>query len=115
MDWPLHLWQVLLDELVAFEKTPPEQPDPFPYLGEDIDELSLLATQIAARKPDLTKLITDAPFAAKIDQLKLAPNAGTEQIALEVLNQLLKTPNLGNAFLNVPIARSVLEQERKSE
>src|SRR5258708_18324938 len=104
MEWPLHLWQVLRDELLAFHKEPPEQPDPFPYSREDIDELSLLATQIAARKPDLTKLITDAPFAARIDQLdreKREPNDHTEKTALEVLNQLLKTRNLAQPFLNV--------------
>jgi Patatin-like phospholipase len=119
-EWPLHLWQVLWDELVAFQKKLPEAPltDPFLYSHEDIDSLSLLLTQIAARKPELTKIIADAPFAAKIDQLdpeKGTPNAGTEQTALDVLNQLLKTKNLGDAFLNVPIGRSVLEQEQKSE
>ncbi len=118
MEWPLHLWQVLSEELVAFEKAPADlPPDPFQYSENDIDQLSLLATQIAARKPDLTKLITDAPFAARIDQLdreKLEPNDDTKKTALEVLNQLLTTPNLGNAFHNVPIARSVLEQEQKA-
>jgi len=117
MDWPLHLWQVLRDELAAFGKETPDAPptDPFLYCAKDIDELSLLATRIASRKPDLTKIIADAPFAAKIDQLdpeKGAPNAGTEQTAIEVLNQLLKTPNLYRAFGNIPMSEAVHEQER---
>jgi hypothetical protein len=116
MDWPLHLWQVLRDELAALRGAPAAPPhDPFLYSREDIDDLSLLAKQIAAREPELKAVCADAPFAANIEQLaseKLAPNAGTEKTALEVLNQLLKTPNLYQAFLNVPLSRSVQEQER---
>ena len=119
MEWPLHLWQVLRDELAALRGAPAERTqDPFLYSREDIDDLSLLATQIAARKPELTAVCADAPFAANIEQLaqlardKLAPNAGTEETALEVLNQLLTTPNLDQAFLNVPMSRFVQEQER---
>jgi hypothetical protein len=116
MEWPLHLWQVLRDELAAFQGAPASPPqDPLEYERRDIDELSLLATRIASRKPDLTKLITDAPFAARIDQLdpeKGAPTAGTEQTALEVLNQLLRTRNLGTAFRNIPMSKAVQQQER---
>jgi Patatin-like phospholipase len=120
MEWPLHLWQVLRDELAAFGKDAPAKPatNPFDYEHKDIENLSLLATRIASRKPDLTKLITDTPFAAKMDQLdreKLAPNAGTEQTALDVLNQLLKTPNLGNAFGNIPMSKAVQEQEQNAQ
>ena len=119
MEWPLHLWQVLRDELSALNRSTDKLPqDPFKYSPNEIDNLSLLATQIAARKPDLTKLNTDAPFAANIEQLdreKGAPTDQTEKTALEVLNHLLKAPNLGQAFDNVPLGRSVQEQERKAE
>ena len=116
MEWPLHLWQVLRDELAAFQGASASQAqDPFEYEHKDIDELSLLATRIASRKPDLTKFITDAPFASKIDKLdreKNEPTDATEQTALEVLNQLLKTPNLYQAFGNIPMSKAVQEQER---
>ena len=127
MEWPLHLWQVLREELAALreakadgEKTdapidaaPP--PDPFVYSREDIDDVSLLAKQIAARELELKAVCAAAADKivkiAQIARDKLAPNAGTEETALNVLNQFLTTPNLYQAFLNVPLSRFVQEQK----
>ena len=116
MDWPLHLWQVLREELAALRGTPSAPPhDPFLYSQEDIDDLSLLATRIAARATELKEVCTDSQFVANLEQVareKAAPTEGTAETALKVLNQLLTTPNLGRAFLNIPLSRFVLEQER---
>jgi hypothetical protein len=119
MEWPLHLWQVLREELAALQDPPAEHPqDQFLYSTEDIDDLSLLVKQIAAHEPELKAVCTAARFATNLEQLAQlvrdnhAPNEGTKETALEVLNQLLTTPNLGQAFLNVPMSRFVQEQER---
>ena len=125
LEWPLHLWEVLREELTVLRKPTEELPkEPFDYIGrtksyqfssEDIVDISMLATQIAARKPELTNPPIEDQLLPYIKQLedfeKLAPKQQaeqkeqTEQAALAVLNELLKTRNLGEAFLNVPKAR----------
>jgi hypothetical protein len=118
MEWPLHLWQVLREELAALNGTTAPPRDPFTYSTEDIADLSLLAKQTAAHKPELTAVCTDAQFAtdvALLDRDQLAPSAETKEAALRVLDRLLKCQNLGRAFLNLPLGRSVREREQKCE